>query len=165
MMNWEAIGAVGEIVGAIAVIATLFYLAIQIRYQTVSNNVSLQEGVLEGYNQANRIFAESEELSGIFFKGLHHPDELSDNQVVQFQFMLRLFVNQFLKIYRLHEQGLLSKEDWEGHASFGSFFLNTPGGKRFRESHGEAFKEFYDVISESQSNIDSATLTLGRKLV
>ena len=33
-MNWEAIGAIGEIVGAIAVIATLGYLAYQIKEQT-----------------------------------------------------------------------------------------------------------------------------------
>ncbi len=31
-MNWEAIGAIGEIVGALAVIVTLIYLALQIRY-------------------------------------------------------------------------------------------------------------------------------------
>ena len=30
-MNWDAIGAIGEIIGAIAVVATLFYLAIQVR--------------------------------------------------------------------------------------------------------------------------------------
>ena len=30
-MNWEAIGAIGEIVGAIAVVATLAYLAFQIK--------------------------------------------------------------------------------------------------------------------------------------
>lgn len=30
-MNWEAIGAVGEIIGAIAVLLTLLYLAIQVR--------------------------------------------------------------------------------------------------------------------------------------
>jgi hypothetical protein len=30
-MNWDAIGAIGETVGAVAVIATLFYLAVQIR--------------------------------------------------------------------------------------------------------------------------------------
>jgi hypothetical protein len=29
-MNWDAIGAIGEIVGAAAVVATLFYLARQI---------------------------------------------------------------------------------------------------------------------------------------
>ncbi len=31
-MNWEAIGAIGEIVGAIAVVATLAYLAVQVKY-------------------------------------------------------------------------------------------------------------------------------------
>ena len=30
-MNWEAAGAIGEIVGAVAVVATLGYLAIQVR--------------------------------------------------------------------------------------------------------------------------------------
>lgn len=31
-LNWEAVGAVGELVGAFAVIVTLAYLALQIRY-------------------------------------------------------------------------------------------------------------------------------------
>ena len=30
-MNWDAIGAIGEIIGAVAVVATLFYLAVQVR--------------------------------------------------------------------------------------------------------------------------------------
>ena len=30
-MNWEALGAIGEIIGAAAVLATLFYLAAQIK--------------------------------------------------------------------------------------------------------------------------------------
>ena len=31
MINWEAIGAVGEVVGALAVVVSIVYLAIQIR--------------------------------------------------------------------------------------------------------------------------------------
>ena len=31
-MNWEAIGAVGEVLGAIAVVITLGYLAVQVRH-------------------------------------------------------------------------------------------------------------------------------------
>ena len=30
-MNWEALGALGEIIGAVAVIATLYYLSQQIK--------------------------------------------------------------------------------------------------------------------------------------
>ena len=33
-MNWDALGAIGEIVGAVGVIATLAYLAVQVRQNT-----------------------------------------------------------------------------------------------------------------------------------
>ena len=33
-MNWDAVGAIGEIIGAVAVVATLYYLALQIRENT-----------------------------------------------------------------------------------------------------------------------------------
>jgi hypothetical protein len=31
-MNWEAIGAIGQLIGAVAVLATLIYVAVQVRY-------------------------------------------------------------------------------------------------------------------------------------
>ena len=31
-MNWEAIGAIGEVLGAFAVVMTLLYLAVQVKY-------------------------------------------------------------------------------------------------------------------------------------
>ena len=33
-MNWDALGSIGEIVGAIAVVSTLAYLSVQIRQGT-----------------------------------------------------------------------------------------------------------------------------------
>ncbi len=48
-MNWEAIGALGEIVGALAVVLTLAYLAIQVRHAkaaaTDSNRLERSKGV------------------------------------------------------------------------------------------------------------------------
>ena len=40
-MNWDAIGAVGEILGALAVVATLGYLAVQVRQnnKSISSNI------------------------------------------------------------------------------------------------------------------------------
>ena len=39
-MNWDAIGAVGEIIGALAVVVTLAYLAVQIRASTRETEVN-----------------------------------------------------------------------------------------------------------------------------
>ena len=38
-MNWEAVGAFGEVVGALAVVVTLVYLARQIRGSAAANHV------------------------------------------------------------------------------------------------------------------------------
>ena len=43
-MNWEAIGAVGEILGAIAVVLTLGYLAVQVRH---AKNATADQNRLE----------------------------------------------------------------------------------------------------------------------
>ena len=45
-MNWEAIGAIGEIVGALAVVTTLLYLSVQIRQHQRS---SIAEGSGKGH--------------------------------------------------------------------------------------------------------------------
>ena len=45
-MNWEAAGAIGELIGAFAVVATLIYLAIQIRENTrASKSEAFRDGV------------------------------------------------------------------------------------------------------------------------
>jgi len=39
-MNWDAIGAVGEMIGSLAVVATLVYLAVQIRASAVESEAT-----------------------------------------------------------------------------------------------------------------------------
>ena len=46
-MNWEAIGAIGEIAGAIAVVLTLFYLSRQIRHNSDVSKVSSYHQAIE----------------------------------------------------------------------------------------------------------------------
>ncbi len=42
-MNWDAIGAIGEIVNAAAVVMTLAYLAVQVRYARDEARRSMRE--------------------------------------------------------------------------------------------------------------------------
>jgi hypothetical protein len=44
-MNWEAIGAAAELLGAIGVIATLAYLAVQIRHSSDQLKKNTQSNV------------------------------------------------------------------------------------------------------------------------
>ena len=61
-MNWEAIGAVGEVGGAIAVVATLVYLAAQIRHSAESNLASTQFGIQSEFNRFHEMVISDPEL-------------------------------------------------------------------------------------------------------
>jgi hypothetical protein len=51
MMNWDAIGAVGEILGALAVFASLGYLAIQTRASALATRHAAQSAFVADYNR------------------------------------------------------------------------------------------------------------------
>ena len=56
-MNWEAIGAIGEVVGALAVLLTLVYLAIQIRQNTRQVENHLKTVDLASFNAIDESFS------------------------------------------------------------------------------------------------------------
>ena len=50
-MNWEAIGVIAEVVGAVAVVATLTYLAVQIRTARIGAASAATYSAMEGYSR------------------------------------------------------------------------------------------------------------------
>ena len=61
-MNWDAIGAIAELLGAFGVIASLIYLATQIRQNTKSVRMASHHGVAVQFNQANLVGLQDPEL-------------------------------------------------------------------------------------------------------
>lgn len=107
-MNWEAIGAMSEIIGALAVVITLAYLAVQIRQNNdllrsesrqvlVSNDVtSLRAGM---------------ELADVFAKFVSES-ELSAEEQLRMSFMFALDLRNREFEYFQYKNGLLDEETW-----------------------------------------------------
>ena len=55
-MNWDAIGAIGEISGALVVVVTLIYVAWQVRQHTTQLRIESHRATAELQIQVNRIF-------------------------------------------------------------------------------------------------------------
>ncbi|MCZ6719870.1 MAG: hypothetical protein O6944_12065 [Gammaproteobacteria bacterium] len=68
-MNWVAIGAIGELVGGAAVIATLIYLAVQLRQNTKGIRAQSYYNVVSGKNALYRELAANKELFNIIGQG------------------------------------------------------------------------------------------------
>lgn len=97
-MNWEAIGAIGETISAIAVFATLMFLAVQIRQSNRVNEANTRISIAEMKHRSNDSitrFSEAliadPELSSIWDRG-RSGEALSSEDQSRF---LRLARNYF----------------------------------------------------------------------
>jgi hypothetical protein len=97
-MNWDAISAIGEIAGAVAVVATLFYLSSQIRQNSSALNRANDYAQANSVHNTNSLFVEvfsalakDAELASIYEKALKH-EKLDGVESVRFS----QFVNTYL---------------------------------------------------------------------
>ncbi len=94
-MTLEDLGNLGEIIGAIAVVVSLIYLAIQIRQNTAqireSSHISrllLQENFVSGQEELIRSFLENEEMFRVWRLGSTTTGELSGDDKERFGLLL-----------------------------------------------------------------------------
>ncbi|MBL4709274.1 MAG: hypothetical protein JKY48_12635, partial [Flavobacteriales bacterium] len=67
-MNWEAISAIGEILGALAVVITLGYLALQIRHTRLEAADISRQSRAEGVREITLAIGLNEEMSKLWLK-------------------------------------------------------------------------------------------------
>jgi hypothetical protein len=143
-VNWEAVAAVGEILGAIAVLVTLVYLAVQIKQNTSAVATATYESVMTGFNDINIIVASQPIVASLLARGTQNPSSLSAEEAVQFNFLLRCYTNQWWKLFKLYERGSLPTSEWSVFAREAAQFFEQPGCKPFRVEN----KLFADLYAE-----------------
>ena len=92
-MNWDAIGALADSIGAIVVVATLVYLTIQLRQNTKAIQHSTDRGVFDDANKWMYTLIENPEIAELYVSGMNE-DELTSSQRIRFALLLNtLFVH------------------------------------------------------------------------
>lgn len=94
-MSIQEWAAIAEIVGAIAVVASLVYLAVQIRQNTHGLSMSLKsmelaafERNVESGNRIREIFVLNPEVSEMYVRGLKSYADLDDSEKLRFGMVL-----------------------------------------------------------------------------
>ena len=111
-MNWEALGAIGEVVGALAVIATLIYLALQMRQNNRLLENSLATSTRESTNQVTGLLASDREALRVFWAGIDGRGELSDIDRQHFDALISLYFEALLQSYQQGNSEGLSRSEW-----------------------------------------------------
>ena len=133
-MNWDAIGAVGELLGALAVLVTLGYLAAQIRQNTRTVRAATAQAIQSALNDVHAHIKQDSAAARIYRLGLSEPSKLDEDEQVQFAMTMYSIFAQFENIFYQFQQGTLDSAVLERHSLAMEFYLQTPGGADWWES-------------------------------
>lgn len=129
-MNWDAISAMAELFGAFAVVATLAYLAIQIKQSTNQARAVAQRDVNSAFQAAiDRLGKDVE----IFQRGCLEFENLSHSEQLTFDFMIAPLTVHLDQAIRMHKQGLESEDNVNTYGDVLLAILQAPGAKYWYE--------------------------------
>ncbi|MFT5500134.1 MAG: hypothetical protein ACI88G_000260 [Woeseiaceae bacterium] len=112
-MNWDAIGAIGELVGGIAVIGTLIYLASQIRQNTKINASAIRQNFYDYTTRQMLHGTDSAEFSALIAKVSLTDEALSPGESIQILRMFQAVFVGYQGAFVQYKQGALSEDDWK----------------------------------------------------
>jgi hypothetical protein len=147
-MNWQAIGAVGELLGAIVVLASLVFVAIQIRH----NTQTLRLGVSEEANRSFAVYAAmftQPGISRLYRVGLASPGELDEDELITFNALMSTLFNWLAHVHTLRASGI-AWQNPQGIKATTLYVLRQPGGlqwwNRFRVTYDDSFQAYTDSL-------------------
>lgn len=145
-MNWNALGAIAELMGAITVIATLIYLAIQIRQNTQSNqNIAIQ--TISTHNASwLSLIAQDESTAKLYRKGLLGLDQLTDDEMVRFTTLFILFCRIYETQYELYNSGAIPEALWQGSLRTIQNIFKFPGVLKWWGTQKELFSDTFQCL-------------------
>ncbi|MFK8051048.1 MAG: hypothetical protein AB8B81_21680 [Halioglobus sp.] len=152
-MNWAAIEAIGAMLGAIAVLATLGYLAVQIKQSNRNDENESRQTILSGFfDKAYRI-AEDKEIRTLMRKAYIDFEVLSDDDKTAFDMFQMWFWGNLHSALILRENDLLDEESFEiiKGAFIGS--VNTPGGRQWWQAAKNAPNMSRSVVRFVESEL------------
>ena len=125
-MTLEDLGNIGEFVGAIGVVASLIYLALQIRHNTNSVQGSVELENARGASEFLTTVAENPELGRIWRLGLSQPAKLTEDEGLQFSMLMGSAFYRLEGPFRQYKRGLLSEDSWEPWEELISRYMRSP---------------------------------------
>ena len=129
----QDLGNIGEFVGSIGVVASLVYLALQIRQQSrqISENTDSVLGSVEGEDARGsaeflQSLAANRPLARVWRLGLSKSAKLTDDEGTQFVMLMGAAFYRLEGAFKQFNRGLLSEDSWEPYERLISRYLRSP---------------------------------------
>jgi len=138
LMSIQDWGAIGEIFGAIGVIATLVYLAKQIRENSRQVRVGSIIGINHLINEAWNPIYNNDRNIRVWATGLKDPAKLDEEDLALFHLFMARLANVLITAFSQHRLGTLNSDEFRVYAETTNALLQSPGGQHWLAEGGSA---------------------------
>ena len=150
-MDWNVVSAVAGVLTAISVTLTVVYLAIQIKKNTVATHSQTYQLSTSALAEMAAIIGSDKELARIFRIGMTKPDELEEDEFVQFGYLGISLFRRFENVFFQYRSGMIGDDFWNGHRDNIVWFFHRPGTQRWWKDRKFAFsKSFREFLDDSK---------------
>jgi hypothetical protein len=156
-MNWDAIGAIGEMIGAAAVFVSIIYLSIQIKENTRATRGSASFDATHSWAQTNEQLYQQPDATLANIRDWFQDQDrqsLSDLEQARMEILWRSIYQKLEGQYFLYKYGLLDAALWERRRGIGRGMIESAYPRVWwqNESKYNAFtQEFIQEIEGTKS--------------
>jgi len=146
-MTVELLANIGEFVGGVAVLATLVYLALQVRQNNLLARTSAYQFWHDSNARAITTIAQGPTPVEVFIKGQRDEEPLKEDERFQFSVHLFCLMHSFEIAFLMYKDGLVDEEKWHRQRRIARFWLQSPGTERAMSFVGGALdRDFLEEI-------------------
>ncbi|MEP1471763.1 MAG: hypothetical protein ABJK25_12380 [Halieaceae bacterium] len=111
-MNWDALGAISEALGAAGVIASLIYLATQIHAQNRESRMAASREVTDAFRESVSSM-QDEQRANVVWKAMQDMESLAPPEKLQINAIAQQYLRVWEQAHHQHSEGRLEQESWE----------------------------------------------------
>jgi hypothetical protein len=145
-MNWDAINTIIQIVGVLAVVITLIYLAAQVRQGNVFAKLQARQRMIE--QQDNELYAQMEDPSITYASVKDGP--LTEEEQARLSLFLIAFLRQREWEWFQYKDGVIDRDAYKTYHEVIAIHLGTPRARKWWKVLGRyAFNaEFVEQVDQ-----------------
>ena len=153
-MDWQIAAAVGELLGAAGVIASLVYLAGQVRNNAAQTRQAAAQSIISGFNAQLALLGDPENAE-FFFRGLINGLKAYSSYSDTAAFSARMFTitRSYEELYYYRRAGAIDDWVWLGISRMMSDILSNPGAVEWWQVRSDWFSDdFREMVDASTAD-------------
>lgn len=140
-MSLNDLANIGQVVGAIAVVISLIYVALSIRQNTNAVRAATAQSLHEHFASWYHLIASEESLAELATRGLKDYASLSDTEKARFVSLFMAFLAYFQNAFLKSRQRLLAPSLWKSWEQVMMNLIGAPGGKALWKERAYLFDD------------------------